>query len=326
MMLHYLDSPYETRIDRRLPHDVRKGRESLQTSRPAIRLQGFRDERDSDLQLAHGMTLFDDENTPTGRTKIAYKLPSVENSFRVGDADRACACCPTRSTWKKNHYPLSQSRPIRHRPGKSQHRRLTSRLSDSDLNPRKPNSCNPRPPRCQRYSYFGNYHRRRPARPRVCLRNTPGDSCQHHSQPRRQVITGHVVDDTQQGVQRPVEGRYADTTIAVTVLSPWRPLLTPSLQVATTAAQPRPSNGSTRTRPRTPPPTPARIPIVAFEPNHGSPGPPISSCRSFESYCAHHRRIRHRQNHRPPNSYTTAARAPKVRSSILTAAALPDTL
>ncbi len=46
----------------------------------------------------------------------------------------------------------------------------------------------------------------------------------------------HVVDDTQQGVQRPVEGCYIDTTIVVTVLSPMEASINAELQIATTAA------------------------------------------------------------------------------------------
>jgi transcriptional regulator with PAS, ATPase and Fis domain len=46
----------------------------------------------------------------------------------------------------------------------------------------------------------------------------------------------HVVDDTQQGIQRPVEGRYTDTTIVVTVLSPMEASINAELQTATTAA------------------------------------------------------------------------------------------
>src|SRR5260370_25681913 len=48
----------------------------------------------------------------------------------------------------------------------------------------------------------------------------------------------HVVDDTQQGVQRPVEGRYIDTTIVVTLLSPRQASINADCQPATTSAPP----------------------------------------------------------------------------------------
>ena len=91
MMLHYWILRTKLGIDDDSPTMSEGQRKLIKRQGQAIRLQGFRDERNSNLQLAHGMTLFDDEILQQAATKIAYKLPSVENSFRVGDADRACA-------------------------------------------------------------------------------------------------------------------------------------------------------------------------------------------------------------------------------------------
>src|SRR5260370_1360125 len=76
----------------------------------------------------------------------------------------------------------------------------------------------------------------------------------------------HVVDDTQQGVQRPVEGRYTDTTIVVTVLSPMEASINAELQAATTAAATAAvewldEDETTDTAPNT-----ARPPLVASSP------------------------------------------------------------
>lgn len=54
-----------------------------------IRVQGFRDEFHSQLPLAQGQPVFDDEKVRQAGTRIAYLLPAVQANFAVGDADRA---------------------------------------------------------------------------------------------------------------------------------------------------------------------------------------------------------------------------------------------
>jgi len=83
-------------------------RKLIKRSGQAIRLQGFRDERGSNLQLAHGMTLFDDEILQQAAIKIAYSFPASKTLSVVGDADRACALLSDALTWKKKSLP-SQS-------------------------------------------------------------------------------------------------------------------------------------------------------------------------------------------------------------------------
>ncbi len=76
----------------------------------------------------------------------------------------------------------------------------------------------------------------------------------------------HVVDDTQQGVQRPVEGRYTDTTIVVTVLSPMEASINAELQTATTAAATAAVEWLDEDETTDVAPNTARTPIVASSP------------------------------------------------------------
>ena len=55
----------------------------------AVRVQGFRDEFNSQLSLAQGQPVFDDEKVRQAGTRIAYLLPTVQASFAISDADRA---------------------------------------------------------------------------------------------------------------------------------------------------------------------------------------------------------------------------------------------
>jgi hypothetical protein len=112
MMLHYWILRTKLGIDDDSPTMSEGQRKLIKRQGQAIRLHGFRDERDSNLQLAHGMTLFDDEILQQAATKIAYKLPSVENSFRVGDADRACALLSDALTVEEEIITLSVNRAL----------------------------------------------------------------------------------------------------------------------------------------------------------------------------------------------------------------------
>src|SRR5712692_313192 len=76
----------------------------------------------------------------------------------------------------------------------------------------------------------------------------------------------HVVDDTQQGVQRPVEGRYIDTAIVVTVLSPMEASINAELQTATTAAATAAVEWLDEDETTDAAPNTARTPIVASSP------------------------------------------------------------
>ena len=55
----------------------------------AVRIQGFRDEFDGQVQLAQAQPLFDDEKIRQAGTRIAYLLPTVEASFAARQPDRA---------------------------------------------------------------------------------------------------------------------------------------------------------------------------------------------------------------------------------------------
>ncbi len=91
MMLYYWILRTKLEFDAYMPTMSEGQRIRIKREAQAIRLQGFRDERDAELQMADDMTLFDDQKLQQAGTRIAYMLPSVETSFRIGDADRACA-------------------------------------------------------------------------------------------------------------------------------------------------------------------------------------------------------------------------------------------
>jgi hypothetical protein len=55
----------------------------------SIRVQGFRDEYNSEISLAQGQPVFDDEKVRQAGTRIAYLLPTVRANFAVGEVDRA---------------------------------------------------------------------------------------------------------------------------------------------------------------------------------------------------------------------------------------------
>lgn len=61
------------------------------TNAQAVRVKGFRDERDCDLQLAPGQTLFDDHSLQRAGTNIAYLLRSAGREFKTGEVDLATA-------------------------------------------------------------------------------------------------------------------------------------------------------------------------------------------------------------------------------------------
>src|SRR5260370_14483805 len=87
MMLHYWILRTKLGIDDDSPTMSEGQRKLIKRQGQAIRLQGFRDERYSNLHLAHGMTLFDDEILQQPATTIPSKFPAAENTFLFSDSN-----------------------------------------------------------------------------------------------------------------------------------------------------------------------------------------------------------------------------------------------
>jgi hypothetical protein len=87
-------------------------RTRLKRTATAIRLEGFRAERNLKLQLAQGMPLFDDQELQQAGTRIAYMVARVRFLFKNGDAAQARAVHAEARSLEEDVITLSINRAL----------------------------------------------------------------------------------------------------------------------------------------------------------------------------------------------------------------------